>query len=243
MEISWKTAPMIFMILTSLLFHNNRKTFAKLVRGLNYLLKTFGRAKDGQFYVRKLLGMAGIYIILMCSVFIEMYSMPSRTSVVINVELLFLGFSFTVFFCSFCIIINILKRSYIILNEKVQAEIGFSKSKICCDFLRSFHSHNLHLLDVDSKENIPLFDLEKYIVSIQDILEQLQTCYSYPLLVGNLILVANVILGFFIVLDSGIKNKVPTYAWSFSGISMWSLAMLLWVHTVADEVNSAVSAN
>ncbi|KAA0189239.1 Gustatory receptor 138, partial [Hyalella azteca] len=84
-----------------------------------------------------------------------------------------------------------------------------------------------------------LFNFERNAIYLHECLDLAQKSYSMTLFVWNIILMANVILGLFILLDSLVQNSASQRSWASFGISVWSLTLLLWMHSSADDVNHA----
>ncbi|KAA0189241.1 Gustatory receptor 138, partial [Hyalella azteca] len=240
----WISSPVIIYIIVSVIFHKNRKKHLKLVRRLKTLSITFGRIKDRQFYSRKFVGMAGVYGIMVFSGLAFMLFMPKTMNILIGANVAFLGLSFTVILYSFYMSITIVTRTYKFFNEKIQAEAVAVKNQIWTDRTSGCNRRCLEpragqaAFDVDKEDNL-LHGFEENLIYIQDTLEQIQTFYSTPLLLGNSLLMTNVILGFFLLLNACINNEFKAELWCFTGVSVWSLTILVLMHTCADQVNSA----
>ncbi|KAA0189240.1 Gustatory receptor 141 [Hyalella azteca] len=240
----WIVPPTLLFIIESVLFHRNRKLYLKLVRRLKNLSIAFGRVKDGRFYCGKFVGMAGVYGIMAFSGLAFMLFIPTAMNILIGAHMTFLGLSFTVILCSFYISITIVTRTYTFLNEKIQVKTTSMRNKICDDHTSGCNRRCLErragqaAFDVDKEDNL-LYGFEENLIYIQDTLVQIQTFYSIPLLLGNSILMANVIIGFFLLLNACINNEFKVQFWCLTGVSVWSLAFLLMMHTCADQVNSA----
>ncbi|KAA0187984.1 Gustatory receptor 147, partial [Hyalella azteca] len=241
----WLTSPMLFFLIVASYFHYRRVYFTELVERLNHLSKDFKPINDIKYFYVKFLPVIAIYGILISSTATSISVGGYKSSLMVEISVL--GIYYTLFVSSYCIFLDILKRSYGKITENLAHHVESLNPNRIIGILSEESTDGVfqHGFTTDdslarqTKRYNLLIEFERDAIFLQECLDLVQKSYSMALFFCNIISMANVVLGLFLLLDALVQNSASQRSWASFGISVWSLTLLLWMHSSADDVNQA----